>query len=211
MNGEHRLALRWFDMALSRCTDQLNEGSGSETELGGSVAMLLEGRRRVRSTLGLPIDELDKAAAPDAQPPDLAFQGHLPPGPAAPGTVVRVLFWPRNQIRDAHHRWPTLVQAPEIEPSIRQRELENRQLVADDGARIIMVPITVQQLLDYAARTDGDPLDARTRSQLLHERYDQDGGLPCPRSATNDAGAARTANTKSAAEQWRKRRTTTHG
>jgi uncharacterized protein YecA (UPF0149 family) len=46
--------------------------------------------------------------------------------------------------------------------------------------RIVMVPITVNQLLDHAARTTGNPLHAGTRSQLLRERYDQDGGLPRP-------------------------------
>jgi tetratricopeptide (TPR) repeat protein len=180
MNGDHRLALRWFDMALSRCTDQLNDGSSSEVDLGASVPLLLAGRRRVRTTLGFAADELDKAAAPGGQPPDVAFQGHLPLGHAAPGAVVRVLFWPRDQVQDAHRHWPALVQTPEVESSIRQRELENRQLVAGDGVHIVMVPVTVQQLLDYAARTNGDPLDARTRSQLLHERYDQGGGLPWP-------------------------------
>ena len=171
MNGDHRLALRWFDMALSRCTDELNDGSSNEVALGASVSMLLAGRRRVRTTLGFAADELDKAAAPGGQPADVAFQGRLPLGHAAPGAVVRVLFWPRDQVQDAHRHWPALVQTPEVESSIRQRELENRQLV---------VPVTVQQLLDYAARTNGDPLDARTRSQLLHERYDQGGGLPWP-------------------------------
>jgi len=180
MNGEQKLALRWFDMALSRCTDQLNDGSSSEAELGASVSMLLEGRRRVRGILGLPADELDQAAAPGGRSPEVAFQGHLPPGHAAPGAVVRVLFWPRDQIQAAHQRWPTLVQAPEAGSVIRERELENRQLVAEDGVRIVMVPVTVQQLLDYAARTGGDPLDAGTRSQLLHERYDRDGGLLWP-------------------------------
>jgi len=180
VNGEPKLALRWFDMALSRCTDQLNDGSSSEAELGASVSMLLDGRRRVRGTLGYPADGLDRAAAPDGRSPEVAFQGHLPPGHAAPGAVVRVLFWPRDQIQAAHQRWPTLVQTPETESVIRERELENRQLVAEDGVRIVMVPVTVQQLLDYAARTGGDPLDAGTRSQLLHERYDRDGGLPWP-------------------------------
>ena len=114
-------------MALSRCTDQLNDGSSSEAELGASVSMLLEGRRRVRATLGLPADELDKAAAPGGRSPDVAFQGHLPPGHAAPGAVVRVLFWPRDQVQAAHQRWPTLVQTPETESVIREREFSSQQ------------------------------------------------------------------------------------
>jgi hypothetical protein len=180
MNGEHQLALRWFDMALSRCTVQLHDGSSSAAELGASVSTLVARRRRVRSVLGLPTDELDKAAAPGGRSPDVAFQGHLPAGRAAPGTVVRVLFWPRDQVQAAHRQWPTLVQTPETESVILEREMENRQLVAEDGVRIIMVPVTVQQLLDHATRTGGDPLDSSTRIRLLHERYDRDGGLPWP-------------------------------
>ena len=177
--GEQKLALRWFDMALSRCTDQLAAGAGDQPGLGASVSMLIGGRRRLRTTLGLPPDELDTVKSTGGFPPDDAFQGRLPPGHARPGSVVRVLFWPRDQVGPAHERWPTLVQTPEIEPFVRYRELENRQL-AEDGVRIVMVPITVNQLLDYAARTNGDPLHASTRSQLLRERYDQDGGLPWP-------------------------------
>lgn len=49
--------------------------------------------------------------------------------------------------------------------------------------RIVMVPITVNQLLDHAARTTGDPLHAGTRSQLLRERYDQGRRTPLATAA----------------------------
>ena len=60
----------------------------------------------------------------------------------------------------------------------RQRELENRQLVAEDGVRI-MVPVTVQQLLDCAAAPAATRW-TRTPAANSHERYDRDGGLPWP-------------------------------
>ena len=167
-------------MALSRCTDQLAAGAGDQPGLGASVSMLIGGRRRVRTTLGLPADELDKVESTGGFPPDDAFQGRLPPGHAASriGGAGAVLApgpgraGPRT-VADAgpDPRDRAVRPAPRVgEPAT----------VAEDGVRIVMVPITVNQLLDYAARTNGDPLHASTRSQLLRERYDQDGGLPWP-------------------------------
>jgi hypothetical protein len=82
-----------------------------------------------------------------------------------------VLFWPWDQIRAANERWPTTVRSSDTESLVRRRELESRQLVEQERVRIVMVPITVTQLLNYAARTDGDPLDPVTRTEALRERY----------------------------------------
>lgn len=193
MSGETELALRWFDMALSRCADRLEHGDPDEAGMGAQLALLLIGRRRVRKELGLRPNDLDTAGSPEPPVPSVAYPGELPPGVVTPGTVVRVLVWPRDQIMLAAARWPDLVQAPDAESVMRQRELDNRQLVADGGGRIVMVPITVAQLQEFADRTDGDPLDALTRTKLLHERYDQGAGISWPpaRNATCWCGSGR--------------------
>ena len=186
MGGDLKLALRWFDMALSRCADELKDADVDEDGIGAPVAMLLVGRRRVRRLLGLGSDDLDIASSPEPPAPDVAYPGELRPDVVTPGTGVRVLFWPRDQVAEAAARWPTLVQTAEVEPVVRQRELDNRRLVATQGARVVMVPITVAQLQEYADRTNSDPLDARTRTELLHEKFDQGAGIPWPpaRNAT---------------------------
>ena len=130
--------------------------------MDAQLAMLFAGRRRVRKAMGLRPDDLDIASSPQPAEPPVAYPGELPPGVVTPGTGVRVLFWPRNQVAAAAARWPALVQTAEVEPFVRQRELDNRKLVADEGVWIVMVPITVGQLQEYADRTNGDPLDART-------------------------------------------------
>jgi tetratricopeptide (TPR) repeat protein len=109
MGGDERLALRWFDMALSRCTDQLAQGEQGQADLGPTIALLVFGRRRVRTSLGLPPDELDRVGSPEPRP-RVAYPGGVPPGIVTPETVVRVLFWPRDQIGPAAARWPALVQ-----------------------------------------------------------------------------------------------------
>jgi len=182
-SGDQHLALRWFDMALSRCTDQLAQGELIDTEVGTEIALLVFGRRRVRTSLGLPADELDRAAAPN--PPKVAYRGTLPPGIATPETLVRVLFWPRDQIVSAAERWPDLVQDIDIESFVRFRELDNRKLTIEDGPSIVMVPITVAQMTEFLSRTGGDPLDPVTRTKLLHERHERDGGIAWP-PARND-------------------------
>lgn len=55
MSGDQNLALRWFDMALSRCTDRVTLGERREAEVGPQIALLVFGRRRLRTSLGLPL------------------------------------------------------------------------------------------------------------------------------------------------------------
>jgi SEC-C motif len=180
MNGDERLALRWFDMALSRCADQMGLGERSEAEMAGQVAMLVLGRRRVRRSLGLPPDDLDRAGTAEPKVQNPAYSGSLPPGVATSTSLVRVLFWPRDQIRPAAARWPTLVQETDIDMVTGQRELENRRIVAEDGARIVMVPLTVESLTEFATRAGGNPLSARTRSKALEERFERGDGISWP-------------------------------
>ena len=180
MNGDERLALRWFDMALSRCADQMGLGERSEAEMAGQVAVLVLGRRRVRRSLGLLADDLDRAGAAEREDQSPTYGGSLPPGVATSTSLVRVLFWPRDQILPAAARWPTLVQEPDIGRVVAQRELENRRIVAEDGARIVMVPLTVASLTEFASRTGGNPLSATTRSNALKERYERGDGIIWP-------------------------------
>jgi len=180
MSGDERLALRWFDMALSRCTDQLQNGERTKAELSTQVALLVSGRRRVRTSLGLPVDDLDRAGAGGEAAPQVAYPGALPPGVASPATTVRVLFWPRDQIEPAAARWPSLVQVTDTESVVRQRELDNRQLVLEEGARVVMVPMTVADLQGYCGRTGEDPMEPMTRTKILHQRYEDGHGIAWP-------------------------------
>ncbi|MGS0687757.1 SEC-C domain-containing protein [Nakamurella sp. GG22] len=169
-SNDQRLALRWFDMAVSRSVDLVALGGPSDAAMTAQIALLVIGRARVRKSLGLPPDELDSAAS---TAPDAAYPNELPPGVATPKTVVRVLFWPRDEIGSAAARWPALVQTTEVESFTRRRELDNRRIVSEDGARIVMVPITVAALEEYCARTNSDALDPMTRTNLLQDRYDE--------------------------------------
>lgn len=92
------------------------------------------------------------------------------------------MFWSRDQVAPAAARWPDLVQ---VDGVVRQRELDNRQLVAENGCRIVMVPISVAHMVEFTARTGGDPRDPITRTRLLHERHEQGAWIAWPPGRNN--------------------------
>ena len=147
---------RWYTMGLSRCTDQLDAGLGG-AEIEAALPLLAAERRSIRRELGQPADDWDQFA--DAVSASRPHTGR---------TLLRVLIWRRDQVSAALEMWPERVDPD----AIRQRELANRQLLADGDVRIVLVVITLAEMLASAARTGGDPLDAVTRNALLVEKYD---------------------------------------
>ena len=148
--------------------------------------MILAGRRRVREALGLPPDELDDSV-PDPRNPfthaDDLSQG-LARGAPSPD-VVRILFWPRDEIPGAHDRWPQLVEHTDTAAIVREREMANRELSLAGVARITMVPLTASDLAQFAARTGGDPVDETTRHARMEEIINEGRVIswPPPRNA----------------------------
>jgi tetratricopeptide (TPR) repeat protein len=173
--GEHQQALTWFNMAISRLSDEELGDLHHEFGFPSYAGHLLAGRRRVRRAVGLPPDELDDSV-PEINPArfgsidDLAER--LAHG-ARPPRELRVLFWPRTEIAAAHQRWPQLVEHADIDAIIRDREIANRDLSAAGMARITMVPLTTAKLAEFAARTGGDPADEQTRRACMDEIFDE--------------------------------------
>jgi hypothetical protein len=93
--GDHPQALTWFNMAVSRLTDQ--EMSERDTELGflSYANNILGGRRRIRQALGMPTDELDDSVSSVTEHGEELTRALTPP---TPPREMRVLFWPRNEM-----------------------------------------------------------------------------------------------------------------
>ncbi|KAA2260089.1 SEC-C domain-containing protein [Solihabitans fulvus] len=174
-------ALTWFNMAVSRVSDEELAELRSELGFLSHVAGIVQGRRRVREALGLPPDELDESApVPDAG----AFDGEdlaerLADG-ARPPRQVRVLFWPRDEVPLAHQRWPVLVEHGEADSVTIDREIANRELSEAGVAQIVMVPLTVARLIEFAANTGGDPEDEDTRRDCMDEIIAEGGVIAWP-------------------------------
>lgn len=175
--GDHRQALTWFNIAVSRLTDQ--EMAELDTELGflSYANNVLAGRLRVRNGLGLPADELDDSVQAIADRADELARTLTPP---AHPRQMRILFWPRSEIPRAHQTWPQLAETLDADTFAADREKANRELAEGGISHITMVPLTVGKLIDYTARTGSDPTDSDTRLACINEIVDEGKAITWP-------------------------------
>jgi tetratricopeptide (TPR) repeat protein len=175
--GAHQEALTWFTMAATRLTEE--EMAARDNELGflSYANNVLAGRRRVRQALGMPPDELDESVQSfDDHAEDFA-RALTPP---APPQEARVLFWPRDEVARAHETWPQLVQHADVAVVMAERETANRELSDAGVTQITMVPLTTGKLLEFTARTGGDPADEGTRMACMNEIVEEGGAISWP-------------------------------
>lgn len=181
--GDLNEALIWFTMAASRLTEQ-EIAQVDELGLLSYANNILSGRRRVRRALEMPDDDLD-ALVVDAGGPFFDDLDRLTESAAARPREVRILFWPRPEIPRAHDRWPGLLEDTVADPALLDRERANRELSESGVTRIVMVPLTVAALTEFADRTGVDPTDEATRRACM-DSIVADGGAvswPPPRNA----------------------------
>lgn len=191
--GDARAALDWFNMAVSRLDEQELAALRGELGWAAYAATAVHGRRRVRETLGLPPDELDRAAP---RPPDRFGLRGFPTaddllaateGRQIPAAEVRSLFWQRPEWLAASTRWPDVFGVGD-DPTDYHRSLETRfcALAARGVQRITLVPGSVDQLERFASRTGGAVADEMTRRAYLDARAAEGAtiGWPPPRNAS---------------------------
>ncbi|MEU4764643.1 SEC-C metal-binding domain-containing protein [Actinosynnema sp. NPDC023794] len=170
-------ALTWFGMAVSRLTEEELAQRSGEFGFASYANAVLAGRRRVRRALGMPPDELDESVR---SMEDHAEEFARALTPRTSPEEARVLFWPRGQITRAHETWPQVVQHADEDVAIADREAANRELSESGVARITLVPLTVDRLSGFAARTGGDPADEQTRLACLAEIVEEGGTIAWP-------------------------------
>lgn len=187
--GDHKAAHTWFTMAIARMTgDQVSEDDEPLTMYANAM---FAGRRECRQQLGLPPDDLDRSVVENGN------QGFSDPEAAlddgrTPATV-RVLFWPRAEIRSANARWPDYFVDTDPDDWIAERERLNHDLMPKGAAKIILVPITVPVLAEFCERNQRDPLDRQTRRDCMNEIADRGATIawPPPRNAPCWCGTRR--------------------
>lgn len=174
--GAYKEALTWFNFAVARLGSQELEAAHNRMSYAGCV---VAGRRGVRRELGLPPDQLDEVS--DAQEHDPFVSDELAHDLAASTRAAfQVLFWPRAEALKAHERWPELVQHTDVDGATRERELANRELVGIGGGHVVMVPLTVAGLAEFASRTGTDPADKATRHAYMMEVVAEGGAISWP-------------------------------
>jgi hypothetical protein len=179
--GDLPNALIWFTMAATRLTEQ---EMAQVDELGplSYANNILAGRRRVRRKLGMPDDKLDALVA-DREGSLFDDLDRLAESVAAGRPEpheVRILFWPRQELALAHERWPSLIEHADANSVLREREQANRKLSESGVARIVMVPLTVDALTEFAERTDTDPTEEATRRACMDQIVLDGGAVAWP-------------------------------
>ncbi|WP_433598758.1 SEC-C metal-binding domain-containing protein [Nocardia sp. CA-135953] len=176
--GDRQQALTWFNMAVSRLTDEEMAETGTEFGFMSYANNILAGRRRIRQAQGLPPDELDETVQDLTERIDELAQTWAPP-PTTPHHA-RILFWPRGEFRGAHEKWPGMIEHTDFDTFATDRDRANRELAASGIAHITMVPLTVAKLFEYTTRTGTDPRDSETRLACMNEIIDEGDTISWP-------------------------------
>ena len=177
--GDLGSAQTWINMAVLRFTDEDWDDNGEPLNL--LAASVLSCRRRLRRGAGLPEDRVDLAVESGRQ--RLAEQlGMRPKRP----TKARITFWPRAELDKARALWSDRLDLPDPEEFYRERQATNAELIDSGGiTAIVMVPLTVTGLIDYATRHGLDPVNAESRSSFSVEVIAAGGAIRWP-PARND-------------------------
>ncbi|WP_054814778.1 SEC-C metal-binding domain-containing protein [Nocardia arizonensis] len=188
--GDHQQALTWFNMAVSRLTDEDMAETGTEFGFLSYANNVLAGRRRIRRALGMPPDQLDETAQSLAE--QIGDIAHASTSPLTAPRHARILFWPRDQFSNAHQNWPGLIEHTDFDTFATDRDKANRELTDSGIAHITMVPLTVAKLLEYTTRTGTDPRDSETRMACMHEIIEEGNTInwPPPRNSPCWCGSA---------------------
>lgn len=167
--GEYGEALRWFDRAISAVDAEKLAAIGQRGTVPSLTAMPLFGRQRCRAKLGLPVDDLDRAAdvADDNR---REFVGRLERAAAAARAttpagprVIEMLIWQRDEHQLAARRWPEVFiadivgQYADIEQRLREESREQNVI------KVTLISGSVDAFAGYLERTGDDPAEEPVR------------------------------------------------
>jgi tetratricopeptide (TPR) repeat protein len=157
-------ALQWFSAGVLSA-----ERDGDEAAQSGN----LDGRFRVRRSLGLPLDDYDElslerrrgfAPAVDSRP---GFEDDLTePAPRRePPLRLTLLYWPAQEFDRLLTRWPEMAEEYGEEHA-EHRGLVERHLrkLDDEGVRASVSAGCVEEYVEFATDEDKDPAEDTTRA-----------------------------------------------
>lgn len=155
-------ALRWFTVGLTRS----QRDDPENVDVG-----CLNGRYRVRRTLGLPEDRYDLMAEERRRDYAREFDEDdekrllAAPSAAEPNTFA-VLYWPEAEFPAVVRRWPSLTDpfgtTHAEHRSVVERRL--RDLATEHGGPLAVGPGTLKEYAEFAEERDHDPEESSTRA-----------------------------------------------
>ncbi len=166
--GEYGEALRWFDRAISAVDAEQLAAIGRRGAAPSLMAMPLFGRQRCRAKLGLPVDDLDRAADV-AEANRLEFVDRLERAAAARTSAasrpraIEMLVWQRAEHQLAARRWPEVFTA---DVACRYAAIEQRlreESRAQNATKVTLISGSVDGFAGYLERTGDDPAEESVR------------------------------------------------
>ena len=166
--GEYGEALRWFDRAISAVDPEQLAEIGRRGAMPSLTAMSLFGRQRCRAKLGLPVDDLDRAAdvADDNR---REFVDRLErvaaaraPTPARP-RVIEMLVWQRDEQQLAARRWPEVFVADIIDQYAGIEQRLREECREQNAIKVTLISGSVDGFTGYLERTGDDPAEESVR------------------------------------------------
>lgn len=165
-------SLRWYDRLVARLTPDRIAALGGPHGWMSMDSVPLRGRQHVREQLGLTPDATDQLVptAPGRNPfgPPTSVEemrDRLDDGGAAP-KKLRMLTFQRGERAVARRRWPDEYDTTD-EEHYPAAELRWRELAERGVPTIQVVPIVVDELVAYAERVGGSPLDPAVKTRFL--------------------------------------------
>ncbi|MFK3979786.1 SEC-C metal-binding domain-containing protein [Micromonospora sp. NPDC050397] len=181
--GQSATAEQWLSAAVQTVQAERSTPSGPTAiptgeNASGLLFFLLQQRHRVRRDLGLAHDQNDNLA--DRLENELTSRAQQVTAGAQ--STTEPLFFPEDQFDDLVARWPDLTEAYGQDWDEHRARLE-RQLVrlANNGRTgLAVLKGSTEGLSGFAARTNGDPTDQRTRSGYAQELISRPGRIAWP-------------------------------
>jgi tetratricopeptide (TPR) repeat protein len=167
--GEYEAALAWFDRAIG--AEEAARISADPESAGLATAIPLFGRQRCREKLGLPVDDLDRAAdAADRHRRELfsrlerASSRSSVVDPSARPSRVQMLVWQRDELQRAMQRWPEVFTQEDVEGHHAAVERWLQELTNEQhGGPITLISGSADGFADYLQRAGGDPAEESVR------------------------------------------------
>lgn len=176
--GEHEAALGWFDQALG--PDAAGIADAVRQRRAPSLDdIALHGRQRCRAKLGLPPDELDRAADVAEQnrrglAEALERAARAQAGPAG----LEMLIWPRVELERAAKRWPAIFTRTDNQADV-ERELQ-RLSAEHNLAAITLIVGNAGGFAEYLDTTGADGAQESTRLAYAAQVKSDGGTTPWP-------------------------------
>lgn len=160
-------AAAWYDRSVARLSDAAIEALRGPEAAFSYASIVVRGRRDVREALGLPPDQMDELVP---ETPTFPWQAPstredvLDELESGRPTSLRVAVFQRGERAEAQRRWPYDYDGTDDE-YFPATELGWRELRDAGATSVLVVPMTVNGLVEFAEEIGQSPTDSAVKNR----------------------------------------------